>query len=60
MAFWREGKLSESNPEELRALLEGEFWLLSSNVRSSGAGFLLKRTLASARRDLETSAHVNQ
>jgi hypothetical protein len=60
MAFWREGKLTCTTPEELRALLEGEFWLLSSNVRSSGAGFLLKRTLASVRRELETSTHVNQ
>jgi hypothetical protein len=60
MDFWREGKLSNTGPEELRALLEGEFWLLSSNARSSGAGFLLKRTLASARRELEKSAHVNQ
>jgi hypothetical protein len=60
MACWREGKLPDITPEELQALLEGEFWLLSSNTRSSGAGFLLKRALASARRELETSAHVNQ
>jgi hypothetical protein len=55
LEFWRAGHLSEISPQELRAILEGEFWLLSSRARSSGAGFLLKRTLASARRELEAS-----
>jgi len=51
----RTGLLSEISPHELRAILEGEFWILSSHARSSGAGFLLKRTLASARRELEAA-----
>ena len=34
--------------EELRALFDGEFWILSARTRSSGAGFVLKRTLESA------------
>jgi hypothetical protein len=53
--FWRGGYLSEVSPQELRAILEGEFWILSSATRSSGAGFLLKRFLAVARRELEAA-----
>ena len=59
LEFWRKGFLPKISPQELLAILEGEFWLLSSNTRSSGAGFLLKRTLSSARRELET-AHNNK
>ena len=56
--FWRNGHLSETSPQELLAILEGEFWILSGHARSSGAGFLLKRTVSSARRELE-AAHIN-
>jgi hypothetical protein len=51
--FWRDGKLSDMSATELNALLNGEFWVLSTATRSSGAGFVLKRSLASARRELE-------
>jgi hypothetical protein len=50
---WREGKLPDVSAVELQALFNGEFWLLSSNTRSSGAGFVLKRTLSTAKRELE-------
>jgi hypothetical protein len=60
LAFWREGKLPDISAIELRALFEGEFWILSSRTRSSGAGFVLKRTLDSARRELEAAASANQ
>jgi hypothetical protein len=53
---WREQKLAGISPVELRALFDGEFWVLSSRTRSSGAGFVLKRTLASARRELESAS----
>ena len=53
--FWREQKLVNLSAAELRALFDGEFWVLSAGVRSSGAGFVLKQTLASARRELEAS-----
>ncbi len=53
--LWRGGSLSDVSPTELRAILEGEFWLLSAHARSSGAGFLLKRTLSTARRELEAA-----
>jgi len=52
---WRERRLTDISAEELRSILEGEFWILSAPTRSSGAGFLLKRTLASARRELEAA-----
>ena len=53
LQFWRERKIPDITAIELNALLNGEFWVLSSATRSSGAGFILKRSLASARRELE-------
>jgi hypothetical protein len=52
LELWRDGKLVKVSAEELRALFDGEFWILSARTRSSGAGFVLKHTLANARRDL--------
>ena len=60
LAVWRSGRLPDTSPDELRALIDGEFWLLSSKVRSSGAGFVLKRALAGARRELEAAADANK
>ena len=57
--WWRDAKLADITPVELRALFDGEFWVLSSRSRSSGAGFVLKRTLDSARRELEAAAQAN-
>jgi hypothetical protein len=57
--FWRRGLLPEVSAAELRALFDGEFWVLSPNTRNSGAGFILKRSLASARRELEAAMRVN-
>jgi hypothetical protein len=59
LRFWRDGKLNDLPAVELNALLTGEFWVLSSATRSSGAGFILKRSLASARRELERAKHAN-
>jgi hypothetical protein len=58
--LWRESKLADISPIELRALFDGEFWVLSSRSRSSGAGFVLKRTLESARRELEAATGAKQ
>lgn len=52
LSFWREGKLADVSATELQALFQGEFWVLSSGTRTSGAGFVLKRILASARNEL--------
>ena len=60
LLMWRAGKLGDISAIELRALFEGEFWVLSSRSRSSGAGFVLKRTLDGARRELETTPGANQ
>ncbi len=57
--FWRQGLLPDVSAAELRALFDGEFWVLSAKARSSGAGFILKRSLANARRELETAMRVN-
>jgi hypothetical protein len=56
LGFWREERLKDISPLELQALFNGEFWVLSSRSRSSGAGFVLKRTLAGARRELEAAS----
>ena len=53
LSSWRNGKLPDVSAVELQSLINGEFWVLSSNTRSSGAGFVLKRTLATAKRELE-------
>lgn len=55
MDFWRAGHLAAVSPTELKALLDGEFWILSSPTRSSGAGFVLKRALRDARRELDAA-----
>jgi hypothetical protein len=57
LQFWREKKLPDVSASDLQALFDGEFWLLSSIVRSSGNGFILKRTLSSARRELEGTSN---
>ena len=59
LGFWRQGLLANVSAAELKALFDGEFWVLSARTRSSGAGFILKRKLASARRELETAMRVN-
>ncbi len=47
--FWRDGLLPDMSAEELRMLMESEYWILSAGVRSSGAGFVLKLKLARLR-----------
>src|SRR6266566_2792428 len=37
LQFWRDGRLADSTPNELKALFDGEFWILSARTRSSGA-----------------------
>lgn len=54
LELWRAEKLADVSADELKALFDGEFWILSARTRSSGAGFVLKRTLADARRELES------
>ena len=50
---WQRGSVPDLSAAELQTLFNSEFWILSSAARSSGAGFVLKRTLSRAKRDLE-------
>ena len=52
LRVFRNGGIPDLSAVELQALLNGEFWLLSSSTRNSGAGFVLKRTLSQAKREL--------
>ena len=52
---WQSGSIPDLSAVELQTVLNSEYWLLSSRTRSSGAGFVLKRTLSQAKRELETS-----
>ena len=49
---WDEGRLTQVSPKELAAAIEAEYWLLDTAARESGAGFVLKRYVATVRRDL--------
>jgi len=57
--LWREGKLKDIRAEDLFALFESEYWVLSSEARGSGTGFVLKRALADVWREL-LAASVRQ
>jgi hypothetical protein len=45
----RAGRLEGVGDEELSALIESEYWVLSSEVRRTAGGFVLKRMLAAQR-----------
>jgi hypothetical protein len=46
---FRAGRLTEIRAEELAALIESEYWVLSSAARRTGAGFALKQHLTALR-----------
>jgi hypothetical protein len=54
---WRDGSLSDISARDLQALFNSEYWVLSSRTRTSGAGFVLKQTLANSIRELEGTNH---
>ena len=56
---WRDGSLSDLTAKDLQALINSEYWVLSSPSRTSGAGFVLKETLSDANRELETTYKPN-
>ena len=53
---WECGRLEGLGAEDLRSLFEAEYWLLSSEAKRSGEGFVLKQKLADVRRRLAASA----
>lgn len=48
----RSERLSEIRPHELWALIESEYWVLISDARRTGAGFVLKQRMTSLREEL--------
>ena len=54
---WRDGSLSDISAKDLQAVINSEYWVLSSRTRTSGAGFVLKQTLSNANRELEGTNH---
>ena len=50
---WRDGSLADLSANDLQSLINSEYWVLSSHTRTSGAGFVLKRTLANANAELQ-------
>jgi len=52
---WREEKITGLSVKQLSELIESEYWVLSPDAKRSGAGFILKQTLADARRQLHTT-----
>ena len=50
---WRDGSLTALSANELQSIFNSEYWVLSSRTRTSGAGFVLKRTLANANSELQ-------
>src|SRR5262249_26868886 len=53
---WREGGVSNISAGEVLATIESGYWLISSEARLSGSGFLLKKTIAEVRRELAAAA----
>lgn len=53
---WNRKERTSVSAADLLALIESEYWLLSPEARSSGAGFVLKRTLIEVRRTLSAGA----
>lgn len=51
----RSSRPGEMRAEELSALIESEYWVLSSEARRTGAGFVLKQRMTSLREELQAS-----
>ena len=56
LQVWRDGRVPQVTAQELYALIENQYWMLASEVKRSGAGFVLKRMLVSVRRELAAAA----
>jgi len=48
----RDGRLPQVSTADLRALIESEFWVMTTDARVTGAGFVLKQRLATLREEL--------
>ena len=48
----RQSHADAIRPDELSTLIESEYWVLSSEARRTGAGFVLKQSMTSLREEL--------
>ncbi len=58
MELWQRGQPSGLTAENLLALVESQYWLLSPEARRSGAGFALRQSLERCRRQLAQAARA--
>jgi hypothetical protein len=56
MAQWREGRVSKLSATDILVTIVSGYWLISSEARLSGSGFLLKKAIAEVRRELAAAA----
>ena len=56
LKLFGEGRLPQFSAEDFLATVEGAYWLIDAEVRSSGSGFLLKRLIADVRRGLAAAS----
>jgi hypothetical protein len=54
---WQAGLLPNLSAKDFLALAESEYWVLAPEARRSGAGFILKNSLAGLRRTLAATLH---
>jgi hypothetical protein len=49
---WRLGRLKTVSGEDLLVIIECAYWLISSDIRASGSGFVVKQAIFGVRREL--------
>jgi hypothetical protein len=49
---WRLGRLKAVSAEEFLAIVESCYWLIATEVRASGSGFVIKQAIVEVRREL--------
>jgi hypothetical protein len=49
---WRRGRLQAVSGEEFLAMVESCYWLIASEIRASGSGFVIKRAIVELHREL--------
>jgi hypothetical protein len=52
LKLWRENRIEKISAQSFLATVESAYWLVASEVRGSGSGFLLKQAIADVRREL--------
>jgi hypothetical protein len=52
LKLWREDRIEKVSVQSFLVTVESAYWLVASEVRNSGSGFLLKQAIADVRREL--------